>query len=100
MGINMWNRSKKQNLDKLDGKLDKLDGKLDELDGKLDELDGLVKNHGITLGTFGSEGSGYEVMMDFVRDFRILKKALLESKDLNEARNKIEEMDKFLKKLY
>ena len=74
-----WNRSKKQNLD---------------------ELDGLVKNHGITLGTFGSEGSGYVTMMDFVRDFRILKKALLESKDLDEARDKIEEMDEFLKELY
>tara|TARA_X000000950_G_scaffold284585_1_gene388036 strand:+ start:108 stop:734 length:627 start_codon:yes stop_codon:yes gene_type:complete len=67
---------------------------------KLDELDGLVKNHGITLGTFGSEGSGYDTMMDFVRDFKILKKALLDSENLDGVKNKIEKMDKFLKELY
>ena len=80
--MSFWNRSKKQNLDE-----------------KMKILDGIVRINGITLGDFGSEKSGYDTMMDFVRDFKILKKALLESENLDEARQKVKAMDKILKKL-
>ena len=96
----MWNRSKKQNLDGLvknhGKKMEKLTEYVVNHDEKLDGLDEIVRNNGITLGNFGSEESGYDTMMDFVRDFRILKKALLESKDLDEARQKVKAMDNYL----
>ena len=82
--MSFWNRS------------NNIKSRLDNIDNWMDVNADHVPIHGYVLGDFGSEESGYETMMDFVRDFKILKKALLESKDLDEARQKVEAMDNYL----